>query len=89
MSVVHVHQAARLLLDAQLGRMPDSDLLSLLDNELGHRTCLSANFEIVCLLEYLVPVNSSRSTRTSKACVKAVILMTAVALRRFSLLSPT
>lgn len=36
---VHVHQAARLLLDAQLGRMLDSDLLALLDKELGQCMC--------------------------------------------------
>lgn len=37
MCTVHVHQAARLLLDAQMGAMADSDLLGLLDKELGHR----------------------------------------------------
>lgn len=36
MCTVHVHQAARLLLDAQIGAMADSDLLGLLDQEIGN-----------------------------------------------------
>lgn len=35
---VHIHQAARLLLDTQLGRKMDSDLLLLLDKQLGFCT---------------------------------------------------
>ncbi|KAJ9103892.1 hypothetical protein QFC21_002355 [Naganishia friedmannii] len=69
---LHIHQAARLLLDTQLGRKIDSDLLLLLDKQIGY-----------------LPINSSRSMRSSKPALEALIMMAAVALRRFSLLSPS
>ncbi|GHJ83909.1 hypothetical protein NliqN6_0311 [Naganishia liquefaciens] len=71
-SSLHVHQAARLLLDARMGAMVDADILELLDKEVGH-----------------LPVNMSVSTRTDSLSVNALILMAAVALRRFSVLSST
>ena len=41
--IVHVHQAARLLLDARMGAMVDADILELLDKEVGHRESSSAS----------------------------------------------
>lgn len=34
--IVHVHQAARLLLDAHMGAMADANILGLLDKEIRH-----------------------------------------------------
>ena len=88
-----LQHSAHLLLDTRLARMSDSDVMNLADSHIGQRERFTMSLAGGIWLSYsgcvlTVPVNVASSMKRDPISCRALTLLGATALSRYTLMKP-